>query len=820
MLGIACGSLNTVVGVKKGAGVDIVLSLTSKRASPVVITFGDKERFYGDEAAEIQKSRVTTSINYMPRTLGFQPEWEGFDKEFKYSLAKPKLDNLTGRTCFEIDYKGKTEVVYPESAMGLFFNKLKKLWATGVCTDTQSVSVSVPDFFTVNERQAMIDAVRVADLKLIQLVNESSANCLNYGLFRRSQLDDKTPRIVAFVDVGQSKTSVFFGSFTKNNQKVISVTTDRNCGGRDFDYILTEFFANMFNKKYGSNPITKDKCVIRMMEVVAKARKILSGNSDTQVSIESWLDDEDLSYLLSRNEFEQIVAPVVARIKETFTRAILESKLKPEEIHSVEMVGDVVRTPLVQQAVKEIFGQEVSKTLAPDESIARGTTLFSALSSPFFQIKDYSFEHFNNHTIQIEYPFMKDGQIQIRTHKIISKGDHFPTKKSIKFTEKQMPPESVINIKLSYLPEEAPHMKNPIIQAYEIHLPKVNSEKFEFVLHFVMDQNGVPFIERGNLNEVWFEDAPVDKNVDGKEKTDNKDNKMDVEHEPKKIKKEKSHQCIINITEQNYSLSRNIVDKCIEKEKLMEQDDLALRAVQHKRNEIEQFIYKTREKLDQDLANFILPNEKPALIEEMNKVEEWLYSDDPLIEDMNVLITKSQNLNDIGQTIYKRYHEWDNVLNAGNQLNILLRNIENKSKADYEKLTKGDQLIRLTPADFEEIQKSLDLYKGKLQETSRSLEGAVRTSFPPVLDKAVIQYCEDLNKKVEQIYINAENRYQEARRKEEKEKKDKEDKEKKEKEKKEQEEKAKKEGTTNTTNTEGAKPEEKSENKDVKMDVD
>jgi hypothetical protein len=121
---------------------------------------------------------------------------------------------------------------------------------------------------------------------------------------------------------------------------------------------------------------------------------------------------------------------------------------------------------------------------------------------------------------------MKDGQIQIRTHKIISKGDHFPTKKSIKFTEKQMPPESVINIKLSYLPEEAPHLKNTIIQAYEIHLPKVNSEKFEFVLHFVMDQNGVPFIERGNLNEIWYEDAPVDKKVDGKEKTENKDSKI------------------------------------------------------------------------------------------------------------------------------------------------------------------------------------------------------------------------------------------------------------------------------------------------------
>jgi molecular chaperone DnaK (HSP70) len=52
----------------------------------------------------------------------------------------------------------------------------------------------------------------------------------------------------------------------------------------------------------------------------------------------------------------------------------LEINLK--ELHSVEMVGDAVRTPIIQQLIKDYFGLEVSKTLAPDETIARGATLF------------------------------------------------------------------------------------------------------------------------------------------------------------------------------------------------------------------------------------------------------------------------------------------------------------------------------------------------------------------------------------------------------------------------------------------------------------
>lgn len=809
MLGIASGSLNTVVGVKKGAGVDIVLSITSKRAIPSVITYSDKERNYGDQAQELQKSKINTTINYPSRLLGFQPEWEGFQNECKYSLCKPTKNSTTDRASYEIDYKGETLTIYPEGAMGTFLNKLKHLFEN-VCTDNKDISISVPDYYTANERQAMIDAVRVADLKLIQLVNESSANTLNYGLFRRSQFDEKNPRIVAFVDIGQSKTSIFFSSFTKNNHKVISVTNERHCGARELDYILVEHFAEMFNKKYGCNPMKNNKCILRMLEVVSKGRKILTGNSETNISIESWMEDEDLSYLLKREEFEQIISPVIKKMKDVMVKALAESKLTIDQIHSVEMVGDAVRTPCIQAAIKEIFNLEVSKTLAPDESIARGTTLFSALSSPYFQIKDYTFEHFNNHTICMEYPFMKEGEVKIRTHKITNRGDNFPCKKSIKFTEKQLPKENTINIKLSYLNDEVPHMKNSNILSYDVHIPKINAEKFELVLHFVMDINGIPSIEKADFNEIWLEDQPADK------KDVKNDSKMEVEGETKKVEKKKAHQCIINIVEQNFALDRNILDNIIAKEKILEKDDLYLKQVHHKRNEIEQFIYNTRQKLDGDLLNFILPEEMPILVEEMKIMEEWFYSGDAGVEDMVALEGKSKKLNDLGQAIYKRYHDWDSVLNAGNNLNKYINNSNNRINSDLEKLSKNDPSVYVNNDELVDLLKSIDIYRKKLQEASSSLEKAPRTSFPPIEAATINQYGQDLDRKINNTYQVAENRFLEAKRKAEKEKKDREDKERKEKEEKEKAEKAEKAAK------EGAekKDEKKEENKDINMEVD
>lgn len=70
------------------------------------------------------------------------------------------------------------------------------------------------------------------------------------------------------------------------------------------------------------------------------------------------------------------------------------------------MAGDAVRTPIIQQIVKEVTGLDISKTLLPDECLARGSTFYAAMNSPFFALKDLAFEHYNPYSVILEYPFM------------------------------------------------------------------------------------------------------------------------------------------------------------------------------------------------------------------------------------------------------------------------------------------------------------------------------------------------------------------------------------------------------------------------------
>jgi len=219
MIGISIGSQFTRIGVLKNNNVDMVLSETSSRSFPTIVSYTDTERIWGENAFSVAKSNYARTIAFPNRYLGLT-SGENFEQEKKFAYCAPSLDDYY-RAAFDMDFKGKNEKFSPESIMGCFFNKLKTTWKR-LGYETKDIVVTVPDYFGCMERKAMIDAIQTAELNCLSLINDSSAVSLNYGLFRRTQFDDVKPRLVGFVDMGQSKCSVSFSSFTKNNQKVLT----------------------------------------------------------------------------------------------------------------------------------------------------------------------------------------------------------------------------------------------------------------------------------------------------------------------------------------------------------------------------------------------------------------------------------------------------------------------------------------------------------------------------------------------------------------------------------------------------------------------
>jgi heat shock 70kDa protein 4 len=78
------------------------------------------------------------------------------------------------------------------------------------------------------------------------------------------------------------------------------------------DALLVEKLGEEFTKKYGADPRKNVRARLRMLDVIEKQRKILSGVKHGTIHLESLLEDEDLHKNIERGEFEVLIQPMIA----------------------------------------------------------------------------------------------------------------------------------------------------------------------------------------------------------------------------------------------------------------------------------------------------------------------------------------------------------------------------------------------------------------------------------------------------------------------------------------------------------------------------
>ena len=143
---------------------------------------------------------------------------EQIRKEKQFITYKVKdLDNK--KIGFELTCRGEKHVFTPGQVMAFFLRRSKTFFEKANMKSKEIV-ISVPSYATNAERQAYLDAAEIAGIKCVRLINESTAQALTYGFFRKADLDEKKPRRVVFVDFGHSKLTCTYAHFLKNKMKI------------------------------------------------------------------------------------------------------------------------------------------------------------------------------------------------------------------------------------------------------------------------------------------------------------------------------------------------------------------------------------------------------------------------------------------------------------------------------------------------------------------------------------------------------------------------------------------------------------------------
>ncbi|TIA70523.1 heat shock protein 70 [Aureobasidium pullulans] len=674
VVGLDFGTQNAVIAVARNRGVDVITNEVSNRATPALVGFGPKSRYLGETAKTQEVSNLKNTVGSLTRLAG--RSLKDPDVAIEQEHVSCKLVDVDGQVGAEVSYQGKKEQFTATQLTAMFLTRAKQTASAELKLPVNDMVIAVPAWYTDAQRRAIIDAAEISGLKILRLINETTATALGWGITKTDLPGpEEKPKRVAFVDIGHSNYTCSIVEFRKGELKVISTAYDRHFGGRNFDKAIVDHFAAEFKEKFKVDINENPKAKLRVVAACEKLKKVLSANAGAPINIESLMNDVDVRGFLKREELEEIMKPLLERCTAPLEQALAEAKLKTEDIDTIELVGGCTRVPALKSAIQDFFGKQLSFTLNADEAIARGSAFACAILSPVFRVRDFSIHDICNYPI--EFTWEKSAEIpdEDTSLTVFNRGNVMPSTKILTFYRKQ-----AFDLEAKYAkPETLPGKMNPWIGRFSVKGVKAD-EKDDFMickLKARLNLNGILNVESG----YYVEDMEVEEPIEGEDvsfeqqepsqseldyereskrpkitaSADMKTQAMDTDKEPKtrKVKKQVK-KGDLPLSSGTASLDVQAIANLSEKEHSMIMEDKLVADTEDKKNELEAYIYEMRAKIDEEYADFSSEEEKTKLKEKLETSEDWLYDEG---EDATKAVYQSKidEIRAIGGPIAQRY---------------------------------------------------------------------------------------------------------------------------------------------------------------------
>ncbi|KAG8627060.1 hypothetical protein KVT40_004543 [Elsinoe batatas] len=620
VVGLDFGTQNAVIAVARNRGVDVITNEVSNRATPSLVGFGPKSRYLGESAKTQEISNLKNTVGSLTRLAGRSLNDPDVQVEKDYVSAP--LVEINGQVGAEVNYLGKKERFTATQLTAMFLTKARQTAAAELKLPVNDIVISVPAWYTDAQRRSILDAADIAGVKVLRLINETTATALAWGITKTDlPTPEEKPRRVAFVDIGHSNYTCSIVEFKKGELKVLSTAYDRHFGGRNFDTALVNHFQKEFKEKFKIDINENPKARLRVAAACEKLKKVLSANASAPINIESLMNDTDVRGMLKREELEELVKPLLERASVPLEQALAEAKLKTEDIDTVELVGGCTRVPALKATIQGFFNKQLSFTLNADEAISRGCAFACAILSPVFRVRDFSIHDVVGFPIEFTWEKSPDIPDEDTNLTVFNRGNVMPSTKILTFYRRQP-----FDLEAKYAkPEMLPGKINPWIGRFSVKGVKADGPEDFMIckLKARLNLHGILNVESG----YYVEDEEVEEPIpDDGEKKDGDAMDTDAPVKTRKVKKQ-VRKGELPLSAGTASLDPSLVSKFAEQEGQMIMEDKLVADTEDKKNELESSIYEYREKIDGVLAEFSSDEEKAKVKAKLEQLEDWLYDE-------------------------------------------------------------------------------------------------------------------------------------------------------------------------------------------------
>jgi Fe-S protein assembly chaperone HscA len=364
VVGIDLGTTNSLVAFMQGETPVVIPGEDGSNLVPSVVALDESNQpIVGNAARKYLIETADRAVYSVKRLMGRGVE--DIQEELKLFPFRVSDDMQPGEV-LRIRLGDKTST--PPEISALILRQLKRNAERYFGGPVTKAVITVPAYFNDAQRQATKDAGRIAGLEVLRLVNEPTAASLAYGL------DKKQNGIIAVYDLGGGTFDVSILKLHDGIFEVIATNGDTHLGGDDIDNLLITIALDDIRGDLGLDLRRNAEAVQAIRKAVIDGKIALSSQLSIKLDIEL-PEGKRYQREITREQFEQLIQPIIDRTVGPCKQALKDANLKPEQIEEVVLVGGSTRIPKVRTLVKEMFRREPHTDLNPDEVVALGAAV-------------------------------------------------------------------------------------------------------------------------------------------------------------------------------------------------------------------------------------------------------------------------------------------------------------------------------------------------------------------------------------------------------------------------------------------------------------
>ncbi len=357
MIGIDLGTTNSLVAVCDDNGPRVLANEAGEDLTPSVVAVAeDGELLVGRAARDRMMVAPDSGRAFFKRDMGTYTKYEFGGRRWT-----------------------------PVECSALVLREMKRIAEKHLGQPVDSAVITVPAYFHDQQRQATVDAAKIAGLKVERLVNEPTAAALAYGYNRPDELST----LLVF-DLGGGTFDVTVLECFEGVVEVKASSGDGRLGGEDYTDSLLAWVA----KELGFTPAPEQ--AMKWRNQLEQLKRRLSTESVAEITIDG------KAAPVTREDFIEATKQITARLWPCVRRALNDAQLTPRQIESVLLVGGASRMPAVQDMVRRDLGQEPQHSLDPDRVVALGAAVQQALCRGGSAVKDIILTDVCPHSLGVE----------------------------------------------------------------------------------------------------------------------------------------------------------------------------------------------------------------------------------------------------------------------------------------------------------------------------------------------------------------------------------------------------------------------------------